>query len=67
MDKNGDGKLSKEEVDHIFEVLDANKDGVITFDEWHEYLVRSGLGKAQCENLEALFRKLDKDRDGAIR
>ena len=67
MDANGDGKLSKAELDHIFEVLDANRDGVISFEEWHGYLVRSGLGKAQCENLEALFRQLDKDQDGAIR
>ena len=47
MDKDGDGKLSEKELDAMFELLDANKDGVISFDEWHDYLVKSGLSKVR--------------------
>jgi solute carrier family 25 phosphate transporter 23/24/25/41 len=50
IDRNGDGKLDKSELqagfreagltvskrklDHFFERIDANHDGVVSFDEW---------------------------------
>ena len=50
----------------MFAMLDKNGDGKITFEEWHDYLVHSGLGKEKCASLEALFQQLDKDGSGSI-
>jgi len=66
MDKDGDGKLSKEEVEAMFEKLDANKDGVITFDEWKAFLAESGMRPEKCAACLELFKQLDKDNSGTI-
>lgn len=57
IDKNHDGKLSKEELDTMWEQLDRNKDGIVTFEEWSEYLRTSGMSAEKRAALEALFRK----------
>ena len=66
LDKDGDGKISKVELDEMFSKIDANKDGLITFEEWHDYLTKSGLSREKCEALEAIFRQLDADGSGGI-
>ena len=66
MDKDKDGKLSRQEIDAIFDVLDANNDGKVTFEEFKAYLVKSGLAHEKCTKLEAMFKELDKDGSGTI-
>jgi len=66
IDSNGDGEISKEELDKMFDKLDVNKDGQITYDEWKEYLVSSGLSPDKCAALELLFKELDTDGSGSI-
>lgn len=66
MDKDGDGKLTSKELEDMFNVLDKDKNGQITFDEWREFLHKSGLGEEHCSQLEELFRQLDKDGSGSI-
>jgi calcium-dependent protein kinase len=80
LDLNGDGKLSKEElniafsrlatsesidIDRIMQRCDSNKNGYIDFTE---FLTASIDWKQALsgERLEALFKELDKDNDGAI-
>lgn len=65
-DTNNDGKLSAKEIEELFMKLDANKDGQVSFDEWRNFLVKSGLGESECAHLETIFKELDKDNSGTI-
>jgi Ca2+-binding EF-hand superfamily protein len=65
MDKNGDGKLSKDEFQGppaLFERLDADKDGFLTR---KEAVIAAGPG-AGGGIPAARFQALDKDKDGKI-
>jgi len=49
----------------VFDLLDANKDGVVTFNEFKETVV--GLGVKISENSgKLLFELFDKDADGKV-
>lgn len=80
LDLNGDGKLSKEElnvafsifqgndsidIDRIIQRCDSNKNGYIDFTEF----LTASINWEQAlsdERLDALFKELDKDNDGTI-
>tara|TARA_B110001452_G_scaffold262503_1_gene262631 strand:- start:141 stop:1160 length:1020 start_codon:yes stop_codon:yes gene_type:complete len=66
MDKDGDGKLTTKELEDMFNSLGKEKNGQITFDEWHELLHKSGMSEEHCSQLEELFRQLDRDGSGTI-
>ncbi|MCA8985171.1 MAG: EF-hand domain-containing protein [Planctomycetaceae bacterium] len=81
MDKDGDGKLSKEEAPErmreTFDRLDLNKDGFIDQEEIRQMMERfrqggpgrpDGPGRpgAPGANLEDRMKELDKDGDGKI-
>ena len=38
LDRNGDGKLTRDEIPRLFDQLDANHDGVVTLEEAQQYL-----------------------------
>jgi len=61
-----DKQMSQKEMDAMFDRLDQNHDGVISFEEWRAFLTKSGMSKEKVEALEALFHKLDKDHSGTI-
>ena len=66
MDKNGDGKISREEFpgqEAVFQRLDANSDGVITREETR--VLGAGGGGGQVFMAPRL-RAMDKDGDGKI-
>uniref|UniRef100_A0A7S4IZQ1 Mitochondrial fission process protein 1 n=1 Tax=Prymnesium polylepis TaxID=72548 RepID=A0A7S4IZQ1_9EUKA len=65
-DSDGDGKLTKEEINAMFARIDKDNDGSITMAEWKEYLAKSGLSKDKCDVLEEVFRQLDQDGSGTI-
>lgn len=66
MDKNKDGKLSKDELPaQAWERLsrfDANKDGFLTKEE----LARAGAGLRGRRNPDAMFQQMDKNKDGRL-
>ena len=37
LDRNGDGKLTRDEIPRLFDQLDKNKDGAVTFDEAKQF------------------------------
>jgi Ca2+-binding EF-hand superfamily protein len=70
-DDDGNGKLSREEVARIdpapvrmlgrqFDAIDANRDGVITFEEFRDHT--QGIR----DKWEASFREADTDRSGGL-
>jgi Ca2+-binding EF-hand superfamily protein len=71
IDKNGDGVISRDEIDRIrdlrFDRLDRNSDGVISTDE---VIARQDLIKKRSELRQSRFaltaKRLDSDADGAI-
>lgn len=74
MDKDGDGKITKEDWDKAakeeadqkaaIESMDvADKDGVITKEEFMKSMEDAGVSK---EEAERLWKQLDKDGDGKI-
>ena len=71
MDKNGDGKLSKDEFAgpaQLFDRLDANHDGTLTMPEVTR-MVRPGAGVPPGAGLGPMgegLRAMDKNGDGKI-
>jgi Ca2+-binding EF-hand superfamily protein len=66
-DKNGDGKLSKDEVpqnlrEH-FAAIDANKDGQISREELQQYAERMAQGRPRA--VEMLYIVVDEAAEGA--
>src|SRR2546428_14154359 len=50
LDKNGDGKITREEAPQLFDWLraaDTNGDGALTLDEIRDYLRQRGISKLQ--------------------
>ncbi|NBV87850.1 MAG: hypothetical protein EBS01_16615, partial [Verrucomicrobia bacterium] len=41
LDRNGDGKITREEMPRLFDVIDANKDGVASPDELRDYFEKN--------------------------
>eukprot|EP01084_Bolivina_argentea_P272482 463951_1 len=73
LDKNGDGKITLEELKDIMSSLDENGDGKITFDEFVTMMNRimssldkNGDGKITLEELKDIMSSLDKNGDGKI-
>jgi Ca2+-binding EF-hand superfamily protein len=65
MDKNGDGKVSKEEFtgpEPLFARIDADKDGFLTRAEVMNFAAATGGGRPALERLKAM----DKDGDGKV-
>jgi Ca2+-binding EF-hand superfamily protein len=66
MDKNGDGKVSRDEFTGppaMFDRIDADKDGFITRDEVRKFAVAAGGGAGQ---LGPRLREMDKNGDGKV-
>lgn len=66
-DKNGDGKVSKDEFPgpaERFDVLDRNKDGAVTADEI-EGALRDGMNGEGARG-KRMFQRFDKDGDGKV-
>ena len=40
LDRNGDGKITREEIPRLFDAIDANKDGIASPDEFRDYLTK---------------------------
>lgn len=70
LDKNGDGKISKEEAPERlaanFDKIDANKDGFITPDELKARQPGPGGPDGARPNPEDIFKRMDKNGDGKI-
>jgi Ca2+-binding EF-hand superfamily protein len=78
LDRNGDGKITKDEadqakadmrerkLDRMFARLDANKDGQISRTEAEQVMDRRGEGAGARMGRHDLLARLDKDGDGAI-
>ena len=54
LDRNGDGKITREELPRIFDAVDTNKDGVASLEELRDYFTknppqRNGAAMAQAE------------------
>lgn len=60
------GKVTEEKMASMFAKIDANKDGVITLEEWRAFLHSRGLSQEKGEAFEDMFRQLDADGSGAI-
>ena len=62
LDANGDGSLTKEEVENAktrrFELMDANSDGFVEAEEIVAYRMK--------RRAEAMIKRLDKDGDGKL-
>ena len=77
LDRNGDGKIDKEEflqltswismvdAQGIFHLFDADSSGTITYDEFVR-AVRGGLNKKRFLGATEVFKALDQDGDGYI-
>jgi len=72
LDKNGDGKISPEEMRPnrprqpafpSFEEMDLNKDGKITFEEFKQVPF---VARQPEERQHAMFDRMDRDKDGVI-
>lgn len=59
-------QLTKEEVMTMFTELDTNGDGVISVEEWQQYIQQGGMSASRQEALERIFTELDKDRSGTL-
>lgn len=78
MDENGDGKISS--IEHAsahenrFAAMDANDDGVLTFEEFSSFRMGpgpkdGGQGKKQnkmATKKQVMFEKMDTDHDGKV-
>ena len=53
------GKLSTDDLVTMFQSLDEDGDGVVSFGEWRGYLKRSGMSEAKRRALIKLFYDLD--------
>ncbi|KAI0224352.1 hypothetical protein LSAT2_024652, partial [Lamellibrachia satsuma] len=63
-DKDGDGTLSKSEVEEIFKVFDPSGSGKVTKDSFVSTYQTVFGGSA--ENADKVFLKLDKDSSGDV-
>ena len=61
LDRNGDGKLSCDEIPQLFDPLDANRDGAVPLDEVKEYCKRSaadGAGQSRADYVKRTAKNL---------
>jgi len=58
--------MIKAEILAMFDELDANEDGRVSWDEWQQYyLRRNGMNARKISVLDSVFRKLGKDGVGS--
>ncbi|MEW6359941.1 MAG: alpha/beta hydrolase fold domain-containing protein [Planctomycetota bacterium] len=64
LDRNGDGKLTQEEIPRLFKQLDANNDGQVTLNEANAFYAsgrRTGAGSGQGQQTPSVPMKVVRD------